>query len=47
MSGEYAMIHHAAQNGAIDLRVVLEEVLGAMRRAGKLFCIFISFCQFI
>lgn len=34
VSGEYAMIMHASQNGAIDLRVVLEEILIAMRRAG-------------
>ena len=35
VSGEYAMLYHAAQAGAIDLRGVLEEVLLSMRRAGK------------
>ena len=35
MSGEYAMLYHAAKAGAIDLRGVLEEVLLSMRRAGK------------
>ena len=35
VSGEYAMLYHAAQAGAIDLRGVLEEVLLSMRRAGN------------
>ncbi|PSN31585.1 Delta-aminolevulinic acid dehydratase [Blattella germanica] len=35
VSGEYAMLYHAAQAGAIDLRGVLEEVLLSMRRAGE------------
>jgi porphobilinogen synthase len=34
VSGEYAMLYHAAKAGAIDLRGVLEEVLLSMRRAG-------------
>lgn len=34
VSGEFAMIAHAAKAGAIDLKTVLEEVLVAMRRAG-------------
>ncbi|XP_069702679.1 delta-aminolevulinic acid dehydratase-like [Periplaneta americana] len=34
VSGEYAMLYHAAKAGAIDLRSVLEEVLLSMRRAG-------------
>lgn len=34
VSGEFAMIIHAAKTGAIDLRTVLEEILVAMRRAG-------------
>ncbi|XP_034230432.1 delta-aminolevulinic acid dehydratase [Thrips palmi] len=34
VSGEFAMIMHAAKAGAIDLRTVLEEVLLSMRRAG-------------
>ncbi|OAD61810.1 Delta-aminolevulinic acid dehydratase [Eufriesea mexicana] len=34
VSGEYAMLYHGAQNGAIDLENVLMEVLLSMRRAG-------------
>ena len=34
VSGEYAMLYHAAKNGAIDLKNVLNEVLLSMRRAG-------------
>nr|CAD7581966.1 unnamed protein product [Timema californicum] len=34
VSGEYAMIYHAAKAGALDIRAVLEEVLLSMRRAG-------------
>lgn len=34
VSGEYAMLHHAAANGALDLKVALNEVLVGMRRAG-------------
>ncbi|XP_063234254.1 delta-aminolevulinic acid dehydratase isoform X2 [Bacillus rossius redtenbacheri] len=34
VSGEYAMLHHAAQAGALDLGAVLDEVLLSMRRAG-------------
>ncbi|CAG2060349.1 unnamed protein product [Timema podura] len=33
VSGEYAMMYHAAKAGALDLRAVLEEVLLSMRRA--------------
>nr|CAD7419881.1 unnamed protein product [Timema poppensis] len=35
VSGEYAMIYHAAKAGALDIRAVLEEVLLSMRRAAK------------
>ena len=35
VSGEYAMLWHAAQAGAINLRNVLMETLTSMRRAGK------------
>ncbi|GLV43772.1 Porphobilinogen synthase [Carabus blaptoides fortunei] len=34
VSGEYAMIYHAAQNGCIDFKTLLSEVLLSMRRAG-------------
>uniref|UniRef100_A0A6P7H5J7 Delta-aminolevulinic acid dehydratase n=1 Tax=Diabrotica virgifera virgifera TaxID=50390 RepID=A0A6P7H5J7_DIAVI len=34
VSGEYAMIHHAATRGDCDLKVILMEVLGSIRRAG-------------
>ncbi|XP_046986788.1 delta-aminolevulinic acid dehydratase [Schistocerca americana] len=34
VSGEYAMLYHAAKAGALDLKQALEEVLLAMRRAG-------------
>ncbi|KAG7170595.1 Delta-aminolevulinic acid dehydratase-like [Homarus americanus] len=34
VSGEYAMLHHGAKAGAINLRVTLMEVLTSMRRAG-------------
>ncbi|XP_035742705.1 endoplasmic reticulum chaperone BiP isoform X2 [Vespa mandarinia] len=34
VSGEYAMLYHGAQNGAINLENVLNEVLLSMRRAG-------------
>ncbi|XP_017880758.1 delta-aminolevulinic acid dehydratase [Ceratina calcarata] len=34
VSGEYAMLYHGAQNGAIHLENVLKEVLLSMRRAG-------------
>lgn len=35
VSGEFAMIHHAAKAGAIDLRLALTEVLSSLRRSGK------------
>ncbi|XP_037079005.1 delta-aminolevulinic acid dehydratase-like [Pollicipes pollicipes] len=35
VSGEYAMLHHAASQGAVDLKVVLMESLMSMRRAGE------------
>lgn len=35
VSGEYAMLYHAAANGALDLRVALFEILTSMRRAGS------------
>lgn len=34
VSGEYAMLYHGAQKGAINLEAVLKEVLLCMRRAG-------------
>ncbi|KAG5326495.1 BIP protein, partial [Acromyrmex heyeri] len=34
VSGEYAMLYHGAQNGAINLENVLNEILLSMRRAG-------------
>ncbi|XP_045466351.1 delta-aminolevulinic acid dehydratase [Harmonia axyridis] len=34
VSGEFAMIHHAAKAGAIDLRLALSEVLTSLRRSG-------------
>ncbi|XP_043499887.1 endoplasmic reticulum chaperone BiP isoform X2 [Polistes fuscatus] len=40
VSGEYAMLYHGAQNGAINLEDVLNEVLLSMRRAGADFTAF-------
>lgn len=37
VSGEYAMIYHGAQQGAFDLKTILNEILISMRRAGKTF----------
>ena len=34
VSGEFAMLHHAAAAGAINLEATLMEVLTSMRRAG-------------
>lgn len=34
VSGEYAMLHHGAREGAFDLKTILNEVLTSMRRAG-------------
>ena len=34
VSGEYAMLHHGAANGAFNLDTTLMEVLTSMRRAG-------------
>jgi len=34
VSGEFAMFRHAANAGALDLKVALEETLKCMRRAG-------------
>lgn len=34
VSGEYAMIYHAAQSGAMDFQSCLTEILIGMRRAG-------------
>lgn len=34
VSGEYAMLHHGAREGAFDLKTILSEVLTSMRRAG-------------
>ncbi|KRT79565.1 hypothetical protein AMK59_8132, partial [Oryctes borbonicus] len=33
VSGEYAMIYHAAKNGVFSLKVALTEILTSMRRA--------------
>ena len=35
VSGEFAMLHHGAKNGAFDLERVLLETLQCMRRAGS------------
>ena len=35
VSGEFAMLHHAAQAGAFDLKAGVMEALHSMRRAGK------------
>ncbi|GFO24776.1 delta-aminolevulinic acid dehydratase, partial [Plakobranchus ocellatus] len=34
VSGEYAMLYHAAQAGALDLKEAVMETLQSMRRAG-------------
>lgn len=34
VSGEYAMLYHAAQNGAFNLESAVKEALLSMRRAG-------------
>lgn len=34
VSGEYAMIHHGAANGAFDFEKMLQEIFTSMRRAG-------------
>lgn len=34
VSGEYAMIHSAASNGSLDMKLTLMEILTSMRRAG-------------
>ena len=34
MSGEYAMVHAAAQNGWLELEPVAFEHIGAIKRAG-------------
>lgn len=34
VSGEYAMLHHGAASGAIDLNSAVMEVITSMRRAG-------------
>lgn len=34
VSGEFSMIYHASQNGSLDLKLVLNEILISMRRAG-------------
>uniref|UniRef100_A0A0B7ANN1 Delta-aminolevulinic acid dehydratase n=1 Tax=Arion vulgaris TaxID=1028688 RepID=A0A0B7ANN1_9EUPU len=34
VSGEYAMLHHAAEAGAFDLKMAVMETLHSMRRAG-------------
>uniref|UniRef100_H2ZQD8 Delta-aminolevulinic acid dehydratase n=1 Tax=Ciona savignyi TaxID=51511 RepID=H2ZQD8_CIOSA len=35
VSGEYAMLHHAAKNGALDLRSAVLESFASLRRAGS------------
>lgn len=37
VSGEYAMLHYSSENGAINLKNVLSEILLSMRRAGILY----------
>ena len=34
VSGEYAMLYHASQHGAFDLKTVVMESMTSMRRAG-------------
>lgn len=36
VSGEYSMIHHAAKEGAFDMKLALTEILMSLRRAGNL-----------
>ena len=37
VSGEYAMLYHASQNGSFNLKEVVMESLTGIRRAGKSF----------
>ncbi|XP_008560507.1 delta-aminolevulinic acid dehydratase [Microplitis demolitor] len=46
VSGEYAMIYHAAKNNAINLKDVLLEILTSMKRAGA-DCIITYFTPYI
>lgn len=46
VSGEYAMIYHAAKNNAINLKDVLTEILTSMQRAGA-DCIITYFTPYI
>ncbi|KAH0563826.1 hypothetical protein KQX54_007075 [Cotesia glomerata] len=46
VSGEYAMIYHAAQSNAINLKDVLTEILTSMQRAGA-DCIITYFTPYI
>ncbi len=38
VSGEYAMLWHAAQHGAMDLKTAVMESMTAFRRAGAHMC---------
>ena len=48
VSGEYAMLWHAAQHGAMDLKTAVMESMTAFRRAGvhMLACLLVSFRQY-
>lgn len=37
VSGEYAMLHYAAENGAFELKEAVMESLASLKRAGGLF----------
>ncbi|VDQ02508.1 unnamed protein product [Trichobilharzia regenti] len=43
VSGEYAMLRHAADAGAIDLKQAALEIMTAFRRAGKVVCLY-TYC---
>ena len=54
VSGEFAMLHHAASAGAFELKAGVMEALHSMRRAGKEIlshlahkCVFVIFSLFI
>ena len=36
MSGEYAMLYHGSQAGALNLKTVVMESVTSMKRAGKI-----------
>lgn len=41
VSGEYSMIYHAAKNNVADFKVILMEILTAMRRAGNILILYL------